>query len=74
MQCGCPECGNLMAKRERGLKSECVCNWCGATCALCIGKPTDASPLLKPGMSPREWEELLNGINGEPSPHRKEHS
>ena len=58
MQCGCPECGQLLAKRERGLKSECVCQWCGYTCHICNGKDTDAKPAFTKGMAREEYEWL----------------
>ena len=37
MQCGCPECGILMAKIEKGFESTCQCPACGLQCDICLG-------------------------------------
>lgn len=37
MQCGCPNCGVLMAKVERGMQSRCICPNCGHECEDCLG-------------------------------------
>lgn len=43
MRCGCPDCGNYMIQRERGLFSGCACPACGASCTDCMG--TEQAPL-----------------------------
>lgn len=37
MQCGCPNCGLLMALANRGMQSECICPSCGYECSACLG-------------------------------------
>lgn len=37
MQCGCPECGALMAQSVHGLESECRCPYCDYSCSACLG-------------------------------------
>lgn len=58
MQCGCPKCGTLMGKAERGLDSTCVCPKCGFQCDICVGKKTDADPKMKKHTKQEEWERL----------------
>lgn len=58
MQCGCPECGTLMGKAERGFDSACVCPTCGFQCSLCIGKKNSAEPKMKPHTGREDWEAL----------------
>ena len=59
MQCGCPQCGALMAQREKGLDSACRCPWCGHECKACLGREAGADRVLRRGMDSDEWELLL---------------
>lgn len=60
LQCGCPECGVLMAQKERGLDSECRCPACGHVCKACLGGQKGADATFKKGMSREEWEAVLH--------------
>ncbi len=59
MQCGCPVCGQLMAKVERGLESVCLCPDCGTQCHACLGGQRGADRLVRRGLTPEDWERLL---------------
>ena len=59
MQCGCPQCGQLMAKVERGLESVCFCAGCGVECRACLGRQSGADRTVRRGMAPEDWEKLL---------------
>ena len=59
MQCGCPECGALMPKVEKGLESICKCPDCGVTCSACMGNQRGANVLFKKDMTKEEWELAL---------------
>lgn len=37
MQCACPDCGLVMAWREKGVYSECRCPVCAYSCSACMG-------------------------------------
>ncbi len=60
MQCGCPQCGALMAQVDKGLDSACRCPWCAHECRACMGRERGADKVLRRGMSADEWELLLD--------------
>lgn len=64
MQCGCPECGILMAQVQKGLDSACRCPECGHECKACMGKERGADVPLKKGMTKDEWEFILRMRRG----------
>ena len=59
MQCGCPQCGVLMANVVKGLESECKCPECGHECKACLGLMRGAGAPLQKGMSKEQWELML---------------
>jgi hypothetical protein len=59
MQCGCPECGILMAQAVKGLDSACVCPACGFSCRACLGVQKGADAVIEKGASREEWEAVL---------------
>jgi hypothetical protein len=60
MQCGCPQCGILMAQVEKGLESACVCPECGYSCRACLGGLKGADKTMEKGLSKEEWESILH--------------
>ena len=40
MQCGCPNCGVLMAQAAHDGALACVCPYCAHSCAICLGNNT----------------------------------
>ncbi|MDD4796837.1 MAG: hypothetical protein PHO66_03610 [Eubacteriales bacterium] len=66
MQCGCPQCGTLLGKAERGLNSTCRCSRCGFVCDICVGKKTDAHPKMHKHMTREEWDELARARGLQP--------
>lgn len=60
MVCGCPNCGQLMVHRERGIESMCICPYCLTTCDACLGNThKDNAPKTKAEiahMDPMEFD------------------
>lgn len=63
MVCGCPNCGQLMVHRERGIESMCICPYCLTTCDACLGNThkKNNAPKTKPEiahMDPMEFDTI----------------
>ncbi|MGI6705028.1 MAG: hypothetical protein ACOX6S_01780 [Clostridia bacterium] len=46
MQCGCPECGTLMAQVVKGFDSYCQCPACLHKCRDCLGRDEGFSTFI----------------------------